>query len=82
MSPECREPEPLNHGEVDEILNGAQPTAAELAIQDARHALDHAVMAIFELAFSLESLGDAIGHFNAETSRQLRRGQPSVGIDR
>jgi hypothetical protein len=39
-------------------------------------------MAICELAFSLESLGDAIGRFNAETSRQLRRGQPSVESDR
>jgi hypothetical protein len=31
MSPERREPEPLNQSEVDEILNGAQPTAAELS---------------------------------------------------
>jgi hypothetical protein len=81
MSPQRREPEPLNQSEV-EILHSARPTAAELAIQDARHALDHAVMAIFELAFSLESLGDAIGRFNAETSRQLLRGQPWVEIDR
>jgi len=69
MSPERREPEPFRQSQVDEIVNGAQPTAAELAIRDARHALDHAVMAIFELAFSLESLGEAIGRFNAETGR-------------
>jgi len=37
--------------------------------------MDHAVMAIFELAFSLESLSDAISRFKAETYRQLREWQ-------
>jgi len=44
--------------------------------------MDHAVMAIFELAFSLESLTDAIGRFKAEAPSELRQYQEAgVGIN-
>jgi hypothetical protein len=83
MTTECRDPEPLEaSSEVDEIVNNARVTAEELAVQEARLAADRAVMSIFELAFSLESLSDAIGRFNSETRRQLREWQHAdVGID-
>ena len=69
--------DPLEPGETDEIVSGTPPSPSpeEIAVQDARHAADHAVMAIFELAFSLESLSDAISRFKAETYRQLREWQ-------
>jgi len=67
--------DPLEPGETDEIVSGTAPRPEEIAVQDARQAADHAVMAIFELAFSLESLSDAISRFKAETHRQLREWQ-------
>ena len=76
--------DPLEPGETDEIVSGTaqSPSPEEIAVQDARHAADHAVMAIFELAFSLESLSDAISRFKAETYRQLREWQhPGVITD-
>ena len=74
--------DPLGPGETDEIVSGIAPSPEEIAVQDARHAADHAVMAIFELAFSLESLSDAISRFKAETYRQLREWQhPGVITD-
>ena len=71
MSIEHREPEPLNSVEVDKTPNGSRATATQIAVETARRAADHAVMAIFELAFLLESLDDIISRYNAETERQL-----------
>jgi hypothetical protein len=71
MSIEHREPEPLNRVEVVRMANGPLATATQIAVETARRAADHAVMAIFELAFLLESLDDVIGRYNAETKRQL-----------
>ena len=76
--------DPLEPGETDEIVSGTAPSPSpeEIAVQDARHAADHAVMAIFELAFSLESLTDAIGRFKAEAPSELREYQEAgVGIN-
>jgi hypothetical protein len=70
MSTEPRNPEALQPPQVAETLNGREPTPEQRALQDARRAADHAVMAIFELAFSLESLSEVIARFEAETSRQ------------
>jgi hypothetical protein len=71
MSIEHREPEPLSRVEADKRENGPLATATQLAVQNARRAADHAVMAIFELAFLLESLDDIISRYRAETERQL-----------
>ena len=71
MSIEHREPEPLNSVEVDKTPNSSRATATQVAVETARRAADHAVMAIFELAFLLESLDDIISRYNAETERQL-----------
>ena len=71
MSIEHREPEPPSRVEVDKTANGSLPTATQIAVETARRAADNAVMAIFELAFLLESLDDVIGRYNAETERQL-----------
>jgi hypothetical protein len=76
MSMEHRDPQPLNRVEVDKTLNGQLAAATQLAVQNARRAADHAVMAIFELAFSLESLDDIISRYNAESERQLGAWQP------
>lgn len=46
-----------------------EPEPAKGQVQ---RAIDHAVMSMFELAFSLEALDEAIRRFNAETSRELR----------
>ena len=82
MPTELRDAERLDHNEAAEILIGKRPPAEKVTIQDARRAMDHAVMAIFELAFSLESLSDAISRFKAETYRQLREWQhPGVITD-
>jgi len=70
----------LTIGETDETVAGTPPTTATVATQSARRALDHAVMAIFELAFSLESLTDAIGRLNAEASCQLAEYQ-QAGVE-
>ena len=71
MSIQHRESEPLNSVEVDKPANGSLATATQIAVETARRAADHAVMAIFELAFLLESLDDIISRYNAETDRQL-----------
>jgi transposase len=77
-----RDTESLDHNEAAEISIDRRPPAENVTIQDARRAMDHAVMAIFELAFSLESLSDAISRFKAETYRQLREWQhPGVLTD-
>ena len=55
--------------EIDKTLNNPLAMAAQIAVQNARRAADHAVMAIFELAFLLESLDDIIGRYNAETDQ-------------
>ena len=70
MSIKRREPEPLSPVEVDKTPNSSLATAAQIAVETARRAADHAVMAIFELAFLLESLDDIISRYNAETERQ------------
>jgi len=70
MSIEQRVATPLSH-EIDEMVNGSLVAATQVAVQNARRAADHAVMAIFELAFLLESLDDIIGRYNAETERQM-----------
>jgi hypothetical protein len=46
-------------------------TEAVAAFEEARRAMDNAVRSIFELARSLEFLGDAIGSCHTETLRQL-----------
>lgn len=60
---------PLSDIEIDKTLNNPLAMAAQIAVQNARRAADHAVMAIFELAFLLESLDDIIGRYNAETDQ-------------
>ena len=67
MTIEDREAEPLDQPEVEKTANGPLATAAQIAVHNARRAADHAVMAIFELAFLLESLDDVIRRYNAET---------------
>jgi hypothetical protein len=61
----------IEHREIDKMGNGSLATATQIAVETARRAADHAVMAIFELAFLLESLDDVIGRYRAETERQL-----------
>jgi hypothetical protein len=73
MSAERRDAEPLQPPVVAEIPDGTQATALATARRNVQRAADQAVMAIFELAFSLESLGDAIGSFHAETRRPSER---------
>jgi hypothetical protein len=46
-------------------------TEAAAAFEEARRAMDNAVRSIFELARSLEFLGDAIGSCHTEARRQL-----------
>src|SRR5438132_14137661 len=72
MPTELRDAASLDANEAAEILIDERPPAEKVAIRDARRAMDHAVMAIFELAFSLESLTDAIGRFSAEAPSALR----------
>ena len=82
MPTELRDAESLDHNEADETLIDGRPPAAKVTIRDARRAMDHAVMAIFELAFSLESLTDAIGRFKAEAPWEVRQYQEAgVGIN-
>ena len=77
-----RDNESLDHNEAAEISIDRRPPAENVTIQDARRAMDHAIMAIFELAFSLESLTDAIGRFKAEGPWELRQYQDAgVGIN-
>jgi hypothetical protein len=61
----------IEHREIDKMAKGSLATATQIAVETARRAADHAVMAIFELAFLLESLDDVIGRYRAETERQL-----------
>ena len=76
MPTELRDAERLDPNEAAEILIDERPPAEKVTIRDALRAMDHAVMAIFELAFSLESLTDAIGRFktghpaNCESTRR------------
>ena len=44
---------------------------AEAALSDAQRAMDNAVRTMFELAFRLEFLREAIERANTETCRQL-----------
>ena len=82
MPTELRDAESLDPNEAAEILIDERPPAGKVTIRDARRAMDHAVMAIFELAFSLESLTDAIGRFKAEAPSELREYQEvGVGIN-
>jgi len=60
---------PAGDIEIDKALNSPVATAAQVAVQNARRAADHAVMAIFELAFLLESLDGIISRYNAETDK-------------
>lgn len=71
MSIENREVVPLDSDQVEKMLDSPLATTAQLAVQNARRAADRAVMAIFELAFMLESLDDVIRRCNAETESQL-----------
>lgn len=71
MSIEHREPEALRRVEADKMTSGSLATATQNAIETVRRAGDHAVMAIFELAFLVESLDDVIRRYNAETEHQL-----------
>jgi len=66
--------------------NGTPPTVeageAPSAMVAEQRAIDHAVMSMFELAFSLEALGSAIQQFRDETRRELReRHNAIIGID-
>lgn len=76
MPIENRDAEPRDRAEVEKILNGPLATAAQIAVQNARRAADHAVMAIFELAFLLQSLDDVISRYNAETESKLGGWRP------
>jgi len=67
-----RDNESLDHNEAAEIAIDRRPPAENVTIQDARPAMDHAVMAIFELAFSLESLTDAMPVQGGGTQRTAR----------
>jgi hypothetical protein len=40
-----------SRAEVDKTANGSLATATQIAVETARRAADHAVIAIFELAF-------------------------------
>lgn len=71
MTIEHPTPEALSGVELDGITTGRPPTPAQIAVQNARRAADHAVMAIFELAFVLQSLDEIIVRYNAETERHL-----------
>ena len=73
MSTEQYDQQSLKSPEADEIIGGTPPTAQERAVLDARRALDRAVMAIFELAFSLESLSDAIRHLDTDSQGHAQR---------
>ena len=82
MPTELRDAERLDPNEAAEILIDERPPAEKVTMGDARRAMDHAVMAIFELAFSLESLTDAIGRFKAEAPWEVRQYQEAgVGIN-
>ena len=69
-----------------DATNGTLPTveAGEVAsaMITAQRAIDHAVMSMFELAFSLETLSSAIQQLKAETGRELRERQNAIiGVD-
>jgi len=66
MSTELHDKHLLKARDASKILTGTQPRTGERAVHDARRALDHAVMSIFELAMSLESLSDAIRRVRSE----------------
>ena len=54
------------------MTNNVRPArAAEAALGDAQRAMDNAVRTMFELAFRLEFLREAIERANTETCRQL-----------
>jgi hypothetical protein len=66
--------------------NGTPPTAeagdVASAIITAQRSIDHAVMSMFELAFSLEALSSAIQQLKAEKGRELRERQNAIiGVD-
>ena len=67
MSVERRDAEPLQPPAMPEIFDETPASDQETLRRDVQRAADRAVMAIFELAFSLESLSNAIGRFRAET---------------
>jgi hypothetical protein len=76
----------LHPKEIDALADGRHPTAetggAATAMIEAQRAIDRAVMSMFELAFSLETLGDAIRRLKTETKRELReRHDAIIGVD-
>jgi hypothetical protein len=73
MSAERRDDEPPQPPPIAEILDGTQ-AGQEAARRDVQRAADQAVMAIFELAFSLESLSDAIRRLRAEPGLPFESG--------
>jgi hypothetical protein len=73
MSAERRDDEPPQPPPIAGIRDGTD-AAEETARRDVQRAADQAVMAIFELAFSLESLSDAIRRLRAEPSLPLESG--------
>jgi len=66
------DPLPVSSRPPDELLEGVRPSAEQVALVHARHAVDNAVRSIFELARSLEFLSDAIRGFETDPIIEFR----------
>jgi len=58
--------------------NGGEPSTEQLALRDAQRSIDNAVHSIFELAYSLESLREAIARAKTEFYGELQLGELDV----
>ena len=58
--------------------NGSQPSTEQVALRDAQRSIDNAVHSIFELAYSLESLREAIARAKMEFYGELHLGELDV----
>lgn len=75
---------PLESPPVSEALAGSRHGPEQVALANAWRAVDDAVRSIFELARSLEFLGDAIRHFDADPMldfREAERGRTRFWMD-
>lgn len=75
---------PLEASPVSETLAATRHGPEQVALANARRAVDNAVRSIFELARSLEFLGDAIRHFDTDPMldfREAERGRTRFWID-
>lgn len=75
---------PLGASSVTETLAGTRHGPEQVALANAWRAVDDAVRSIFELARSLEFLGDAIRHFDTDPMldfHEVERGRTRFWMD-